>query len=110
MVSARTLYKYSTHFHRHPHDRLRNRVLSLEACVREIYRVFAKVGSLEYNVFDRGLMNVGQLPKELEPFLYEGEHSSCTDICMEGQPKKAQHTVQLQLDKPGIHHLLFRKP
>ncbi|KAL3447750.1 hypothetical protein BJX65DRAFT_307807 [Aspergillus insuetus] len=85
VVSARTLYKYSFHFHRTPPDRSRSPVLPLETCIREIYRVLANGGSLEYIVFDRRLVNVGPLTKELEPFLYEDEHSSCTGICMEGQ-------------------------
>ncbi|KAJ0415052.1 hypothetical protein BJY00DRAFT_318246 [Aspergillus carlsbadensis] len=91
VVSARTLYKYSSHLRRLPPDRSRSPVLSLEACVREIHRVLVKGGSFEYIIFDRRLVNVGPLTRELEPFLYEHEHSSSTGICMEGQGQNNAH-------------------
>jgi hypothetical protein len=90
VVSARTLYKYSSHFHRLPLNRQQSPVPTLKTCVREIHRVLAKGGSLEYIVFDRRLVNVGPVTKELEAFLYEDEHSSCTGICMEGQLNSPQ--------------------
>ncbi|KAJ0415393.1 hypothetical protein BJY00DRAFT_317819 [Aspergillus carlsbadensis] len=90
VVSARTLYKSSSRVHHHPSDRSPSSVLTLEACIHEIYRVLSKGGSLEYVVFDRRLVNVGPLTKQLEPFLYEGEHSSCTGTCMEGQQNNPQ--------------------